>query len=425
MAVPVYAMAATIFLSLFLLYEYRLYPHEHNTLEECRDCQNGHSRRSLLRLEPRPIDKILLPQQYSKAVWNKGKIGAESKVKEEGLLSTKCDIFSGSWVKDESYPVYGSQQLCPYLSAQYNCKSNGRPDSEYLKWRWQPQDCNIPRFNANEMLEILRGKRLMFVGDSLTRNQWESMVCMLQAVVPDSEKVASLGYPLAAFKALNYNASVEFYWAPFLVDLDNAYVGNELKRVLRIDSIENNANYWRGVDILVFNSAHWWAHTGTLRSWDYIQLDGKLYQDMDPMLAYANGLATWANWIDFNINSHSTQVFFTSISPTHMRRLSDGNEQMCMKQTEPIQQNELYDLSPEFPQTSVVEGILPQMTVPVSYLNITRLSDYRKDAHPSVYTDSKEEQRSHSDAYADCSHWCVSGVPDIWNELLFSLLQRL
>ena len=39
------------------------------------------------------------------------------------------------------------------------------------------------------MLEQLRGKRLVFVGDSLNRNQWESMLCMLMGGIKDPKKV--------------------------------------------------------------------------------------------------------------------------------------------------------------------------------------------------------------------------------------------
>lgn len=39
------------------------------------------------------------------------------------------------------------------------------------------------------MLERLRGKRLVFVGDSLNRNMWESLVCVLRNSVKDKRKV--------------------------------------------------------------------------------------------------------------------------------------------------------------------------------------------------------------------------------------------
>lgn len=39
------------------------------------------------------------------------------------------------------------------------------------------------------MLELLRGKRLVFVGDSLNRNMWESLVCILKGSVKDRSKV--------------------------------------------------------------------------------------------------------------------------------------------------------------------------------------------------------------------------------------------
>ncbi|KAK4385289.1 protein trichome birefringence-like 33 [Sesamum angolense] len=44
------------------------------------------------------------------------------------------------------------------------------------------------RFNATLMLETLRGKRMMFVGDSLNRGQFLSMVCLLNRVLPETAK---------------------------------------------------------------------------------------------------------------------------------------------------------------------------------------------------------------------------------------------
>ena len=74
----------------------------------------------------------------------------------------------------------------------------------------------------------------------------------------------------------------------------------------------------------------------------------------------------------------------------------------------------------------ILEQVLGRMRTPVIYLNISAMTDYRKDAHPSVYRLRYEtvEERMAAVAKQDCSHWCLPGVPDSWNELLYaSLLQ--
>jgi hypothetical protein len=56
-----------------------------------------------------------------------------------------CDVFDGNWVWDETYPLYHSSN-CSFLDQGFRCSENGRPDAFYTKWRWQPKDCNLPRF---------------------------------------------------------------------------------------------------------------------------------------------------------------------------------------------------------------------------------------------------------------------------------------
>lgn len=45
------------------------------------------------------------------------------------------------------------------------------------------------RLSGRKMLKLLRGKRLVFVGDSLNRNMWESLVCILRNSVEDKSRV--------------------------------------------------------------------------------------------------------------------------------------------------------------------------------------------------------------------------------------------
>lgn len=58
-----------------------------------------------------------------------------------------------------------------------------------------------------------------------------------------------------------YGVTVSFYRAPYLVDIDSV----QGKRVLRLDDIRGNANAWAGVDVLSFNTGHWWTHRGALQ----------------------------------------------------------------------------------------------------------------------------------------------------------------
>ncbi|XP_016706346.2 protein trichome birefringence-like 18 [Gossypium hirsutum] len=61
---------------------------------------------------------------------------------EEGR---KCNIFEGKWVYDpKESPLYDSA-MCPFLSETTSCRRNGRPDKEYEKWRWEINECKIPR----------------------------------------------------------------------------------------------------------------------------------------------------------------------------------------------------------------------------------------------------------------------------------------
>ena len=57
---------------------------------------------------------------------------------------TECNLFVGNWVVDESYPLYQSSD-CPIIDPEFNCRFYGRPDSNYLMYRWKPATCDLPR----------------------------------------------------------------------------------------------------------------------------------------------------------------------------------------------------------------------------------------------------------------------------------------
>ena len=51
--------------------------------------------------------------------------------------------------------------------------------------------------------------------------------------------------------------------------------------------------------------------------WDYVQDGSTVSKDMDRLVAFSKGLSTWAQWVNQNVDSSKTKVFFQGISPSH------------------------------------------------------------------------------------------------------------
>lgn len=60
------------------------------------------------------------------------------------------------------------------------------------------------RVEGKEMVEVLRGKRVVMVGDSLKGNMWQSLLCPLRESMADKNKVSRVR------RSKNYLA-VKFY----------------------------------------------------------------------------------------------------------------------------------------------------------------------------------------------------------------------
>ncbi|KAJ7943673.1 Protein trichome birefringence-like [Quillaja saponaria] len=341
-----------------------------------------------------------------------------------------CDIYDGKWVRDDSKPYYPAGS-CPYIDRDFDCHLNGRPDGEYVKWKWQPNGCLIPSLNATDFLERLRGKKMVFVGDSLNRNMWESMVCILRQSIGNKKRVYEISgrrefkkKGFYAFRFEDYNCSVDFVSSPFLVQESTFRGRNGSIETLRLDLMDQTTSMYHDADIIVFNTGHWWTHEKTSRGEDYYQEGNYVHPRLKVLNAYKRALTTWARWIDRNIDGKRTQVIFRGYSVTHFRGGQWNSGGHCHKQTEPIL-NETH--LAKYPSKMRALGhVLQEMKTPVIYLNISRLTDYRKDAHPSIYRMEykTEAERLAAEQYQDCSHWCLPGVPDTWNELLYVSLLK-
>ncbi|XP_071694012.1 protein trichome birefringence-like 2 [Rutidosis leptorrhynchoides] len=348
-----------------------------------------------------------------------------------GSAFEECDIFDGRWVRDDTKPYYPAGS-CPFVDKDFNCHLNKRPDSKFLKWRWQPFGCEIPSMNATDFLERLRGKKMVFVGDSLNRNMWESLVCILRNSLKNKKRVYEVSGKsefkkkgIYAFRFEDYNCTVDFVSSPFLVR-ESSFKGiNGSFETLRLDLMDRTTSMYQDADILIFNTGHWWTHEKTSRGEDYYQEGNHVYPRLKALDAYTRALSTWAKWVDKNIDSRKTQVIFRGYSVTHFWGGQWNSGGQCHKETEPIFNTSHLTRYPS--KMRALDNVMRVMKTPVIYLNISRLTDYRKDGHPSIYRTKYnilKEQNSTEHAQ-DCSHWCLPGVPDSWNELLYASLLKI
>lgn len=147
---------------------------------------------------------------------------------------------------------------------------------------------------------------------------------------------------------------------------------------------------------------------------NFYRVGDRVYPKLNLMVVFTKALQTWANWVDRNLNREKTRVFFVGYSPAHFRGGKWNTGGGCEKATQPIA--DVSQIARYREKILVIEQTVGRMNFPVKLLNITGLFSYRSDGHPSIYG------LKNVHGYQDCSHWCLPGIPDVWNVLLYAVL---
>uniref|UniRef100_M8C235 Trichome birefringence-like C-terminal domain-containing protein n=1 Tax=Aegilops tauschii TaxID=37682 RepID=M8C235_AEGTA len=266
---------------------------------------------------------------------------------------------------------------------------------------------------------------------------WESLVCILRHGVRNKKNVyeksgknqfKTRGF--YSFKFRDYNCSVDFIRSTFLVKetVRESPNGTVLDEKLRLDELDATTPAYQTADIVVVNTGHWWTHPKTskgsvysatlppeLLRLNYYQEGYRVHHSLEVMEAYRKALTTWAKWVDKNIDPTRTQIVFRGLSLTHFKGGQWNSGGRCHRETEPIFSQTYLTEYPE--RMRILEKVMSRMKTPVIYLNISRLTDYRKDGHPSVYRvryDTEEERMAAGAAKQGWRHRGPAGGPGTW-----------
>jgi len=178
----------------------------------------------------------------------------------------------------------------------------------------------------------------------------------------------------------------------------------------------------------------------------YFQEGATIRTEMSVENAFRRSMRTLTYWISREVNLSKTRLIFRAYAPVHFRYLSFSHSHLsasllfltlmfyrggdwktggsCHLETIP-------DLS-SFPVSSkkyveyrtVVDGLSEHLRAgSVELLNVTVLTSRRKDGHSSLYYLGPTAGPAPLHRQ-DCSHWCLPGVPDAWNELLYAMFLK-
>ncbi|XAR51572.1 hypothetical protein NMG60_11006236 [Bertholletia excelsa] len=340
-----------------------------------------------------------------------------------------CNIFRGKWVPHPKGPYYTNETGCVIESAQ-NCMKYGRPDTRYMYWRWRPNECELPLFNAAQFLVILRGKSMAFVGDSVARNHVQSLGCMLSSAARPVDKSDSDHPRFRRWEYPDYNFTLALLTTTHLVKSRgiNAMSGNPVS--LYLDEVEDSwSSQIDAFDYVVLSGGHWF--TRPLTYYEKGEVIGcsmctkPNVTDLTKFYGFRQAFRTSFRALLDHRGFEGT-VILRTISPSHFEAEEWEERGYCLR-TMPLETEEMkLDWDTWLLYLIQVEEFLAakreakKKRVDFKLLDITEAMRPRADGHPNHYGHPVEVRFM---MYSDCLHWCLPGAIDTWNELLLQVLK--
>ncbi|KAM0950768.1 putative PMR5 domain, PC-Esterase, trichome birefringence-like family [Dioscorea sansibarensis] len=384
---------------------------------------------------------IQLRHQHKKSLISHEVTRTKAEDGSAGRANNKCDFSKGRWIRNKAKPIYNGTS-CGTIKKGQNCMANGRPDTGYLHWRWQPTACELHPFHPSLFLTLIRNKHLAFIGDSLARNQLESLICLL-STVSQPELIYSSGddnkFRRWAFPS--HNATISIFWSPLLVkhvEKEPSLGKNHNK--LYMDSVDERwARELDQIDIVVFSAGHWFllpaiyhdSAGGAVLGCHYCPEFN--HTEIGFFDIFRKSLRIALNEVKRRRRRSEKLVVLTTFSPAHFE--GEWDKAGACSKMEPFKEGEkkMEYMDGEMRRigveevrrgNDVEEEEKKNGRVKYEVVDVTELALMRGDGHPGAYMNPFPYAQGYKERLQnDCVHWCLPGPVDTWNEILLEIIK--
>ncbi|KAL0447784.1 UNVERIFIED_CONTAM: protein trichome birefringence-like 23 [Sesamum latifolium] len=348
----------------------------------------------------------------------------------------KCDLFTGNWIPNAAGPIY-TNNSCSFIEEHQNCLKNGRPDTGYLYWRWKPRGCDLRRFDPEKFLDLLRNKSWALIGDSISRNHVQSLLCMLSTVEQAVEVYHDESYKFRRWVFPSHNFTLSVIWSPFLAEAAifedmNGVSSSEIE--LQLDILDKNwTEQYKNWDYMIFSSGKWFVKAAiyyenkTILGCHYCP---KLnVTELGIEFAYRTVIRNVFNYII--ASKHKGMIFYRTSTPDHFENGEWFSGGVCERKV-PAKEGEfkLNELNRilrtvELQEFEKASAKASENGVTLKLFDVNPLSLLRPDGHPGPYRFFQPFAKDkNAKVIIDCLHWCMPGPIDSWNDLLMEMIMN-
>ncbi|KAM0859453.1 hypothetical protein ACQ4PT_033025 [Festuca glaucescens] len=342
-----------------------------------------------------------------------------------------CKLFNGTWIRDLRGPIYNNM-TCPTMPDSKNCGKYGK-QMDYVNWRWMPHGCDMARFEPQLFLNIVQGKTLAFAGDSMGRNQMESLLCLLSQVEAPIKVHSDTEDKFITWHFRSHNFTLMALWTKFLVEESQREINGTLLQShdMHLDKLDARlAANLHEINILVVSGSRWFFRKNYL--YEEGKLIGCIYCSEDNITNFSvisviqRAFRTALSNLDSHQESRLQLTVVRTATTAHFEN-GDWDTGGTCNRTGPVGEGTAMTGTGELEirNVQVEEANRAQKEnnhkrrMNIEVLDITKAMSMRPDGHPGLHWDNQWMK-----GYSDCSHWCLPGPIDTWNELLLAVLTK-